>query len=126
MNARKEKAELSEVMLEVGGRLCPRLYRRHRDLRDYQEMRQWAEKLDWRNNPYDRYLLRRELLHFIEAQRYDASFCNVSLFLTREQILKQIDRLLKDYPEEIKQMGIFAYVAGMLPFIVGRRRERIW
>jgi hypothetical protein len=35
-------------------------------LRDYQELRQRAEKLDWRDNPYDHYLL-----HFIESTKVD-------------------------------------------------------
>ncbi len=108
------------MMLEVGGRLFPRLYKRHGDLRDYQEARKWAESLDWRNNPYDRYLLRRELLHYIEAQRGDTPGFNIGLFMTREQILKEIDRLLNDYPKELKRMGIFLYVLGMMPFRVGK------
>lgn len=117
-------------MLEVGGRLFPRLYKRHGDLRSQQEVRQWAERLDWRNNPYDRYLLRRELLRFMEAQRGDEPFCNVSLFAKRDQILKQIDYLLDNFPEELKRMGIFMYVVVALPFYMqrgrGKKRHEGW
>lgn len=130
MSVRAKKAELSEVMLEVGGRFFPRLYRRHGDLRNCRELRQWAEKLDWRDNPYDRYLLRRELLRYIEAQRGDTPFCNVSLFARREQILKQIDYLLDNFPEELKRMGVFFYVAGVIPFFMlhvrGEDGRRCW
>lgn len=124
MSVRAQKAELSEVMLEVGGRLCPRLYKRHGDLRSQQEVRQWAERLDWRNNPYDRYLLRKELLRFMEAQRGDEPFFNVGLFAKRDQILKQIDYLLDNFPEELKRMGIFMYVVVALPFYMQRGRGK--
>jgi hypothetical protein len=124
MSAREEKAELSEVMLEVGGRLFPRLYKRHGDLRNQGEVRQWAEKLDWRNNPYDRYLLRRELLRHIESYRYDMPGCNVGLFAKRDQILKQIDYLLDNFPEELNRMGIFMYVVVALPFYMQRGRGK--
>jgi hypothetical protein len=126
MSAREEKAELSEVMLEVGGRLCPRLYRRHRDLRDYQDLRWWAERLDWRNNPYDRYLLRRELLHQIEAYRGDMPEFNAGLFARRDQLLKQIDYLLGEYPEELGRMGIFTCSVGGARKGMRAGRQRCW
>lgn len=124
MNARAQKAELSPIMLEVGGRLFPRLYKRHGDLRNQCEVRKWAESLDWRNNPYDRYLLRRELLHHAEADRSDMPEFNVGLFAKRDQILKQIDYLLDNFPVELKRMGIFMYVVVALPFYMQRGRGK--
>ena len=62
-----EDRQLSETMLEIGAKLYTRRYHRFKDLRPFHEACEWAQSLDWRNNPYDRFLLKRELLRHIEA-----------------------------------------------------------
>ena len=57
----------SDTVMEIGRNLHPRRYHRFKDLRPDLEAVQWARSLDWRNNPYDRFLLRREILHYLEG-----------------------------------------------------------
>ena len=63
----------SDTVMEVGRNLHPRRYCRFKDLRPDLEAVEWSRKLDWRNNPYDRFLLRREILHHLEATSFYAS-----------------------------------------------------
>lgn len=123
MSAHKQPVELSPVVLEIGRKLFPRRYQRHRGLRSFQEAQEWAKTLNWRNNPYDRFLLRRELLHHLESTKCDQPDCNVCLYATREQILEKIDYLLKQFPAKFDEMGVFNYVVVLLPFYLQRGGE---
>ena len=62
--------EPSPTVLDIARKFYPRRYRRHRDLRTWEDARAWARQLDWRNNPYERFLLERELTHYIEASTH--------------------------------------------------------
>jgi hypothetical protein len=116
MSAREEKAELSSTMWEVGSKLFPCRYQRHQGVRGYEEAVAWAERLDWRNNPYDRYLLQRELLHFLEGTKFEHPCCRVLLSATRAEIAEKIDHLLKLYSESGTTMEVFTYVVVMMPY----------
>jgi hypothetical protein len=66
MRRNKQHHELSETTLEVARKVHPRRYSLFKDLRSFEETAEWAEKLDWRENPYDRFLLRPEILRHLE------------------------------------------------------------
>src|SRR5882757_1587796 len=100
------KPEPSELMLEIGAKLFPRRYRRFRDLRPYQETLEWVWTLDWRQNPYDRFLLRRELLRHLESTGYYEGRLNVFTFASRDEITAEVDHLLDKFPDEFEAMGV--------------------
>ena len=113
--------EPTALMMEIGEKVFPRRYRRFKDLRSYQEACEWAKTLDWQRNPYDRFLLRRELLHYLESTQVHKGRWNVYGFASRDEITAAVDRLLNHFPDESKPMGIFAYVTLVLPWHLGFR-----
>lgn len=109
------KPEPSKLMLEIGAKLYPRRYRRHRTLRPYQAACAWAQTLDWRRNPYDRFLLRRELLQHLESTECYEGRMNVFSFASGRAIGTEIDRLLDEFPDDYQRIGVFGYVLMVLP-----------
>jgi len=119
------KTELTDSMLEIGARLFPRRYHRFRDLRPCQEAGEWARTLDWRQNPYDRFLLRRELLRHLESTEYSEGRLKVFSFASREEIAAEVDRLLGEFPDKFESVGVFDYVLVLLPWNLGFKHGRI-
>jgi len=115
----------SDLMLEIGAKLYPRRYHRHRNLRPYQFACEWARKLDWRCNPYDRFLLHRELFRHLESTESYEGRRNVFSFASRGEIEGEIDRLLDEYPDEFPAIGVFAYVLMVLPLNMAHSHGRI-
>lgn len=97
-------------MLEIGAKLFPRRYRRFKDLRPYQEACEWARTLNWRENPYDRFLLRRELLHHLEATQFHAGSSNVFTFASREEIAAEVGGMIEGYQAKHEPIGVFNFV----------------
>jgi hypothetical protein len=116
INPDESKTELTETMLEIGAKLFPRRYHRFKDLRSHQQACEWAQTLDWRQNPYDRFLLRRELMHHIESTAFYEGHLNVYSFASRDEIAAEVDRLLDEFPDKYKSMGVFSYVLVLLPY----------
>jgi hypothetical protein len=112
------KYEPSKLMQEMGAKLYPRRYRRFKDLRSFQDACEWARTLDWQKNPYDRYLLRRELLHHLESTEFYKGDQNIFRLASREEIATEVERLLDGFANEHKTMGVFAYVLTTLPWHV--------
>lgn len=102
-------------MLEIGAKVFPRRYPRFRDLRPYEEALEWAMKLNWRQNPYDRFLLRRDLLRRLEITGYYESRWDVFSFASRDEITAEIDHLMDEFPDEYEAIGVFTYVMITLP-----------
>src|SRR5438552_16314206 len=100
----------SDTILEIGRRLHPRRYQRFRDLRPDLEASAWARTLDWRNNPYDRFLLRREILHHLESVCFYRAAWNIYTFASREEIAAETDRLIDEFPNKYACMGVLNYV----------------
>jgi hypothetical protein len=97
--------ELSDTILEVGRKVHPRLYRRFKDLRPWLAAADWAQTLDCRTNPYDRFLLRREILHHVESECW-----NYYSLASREEIAAETDRLIDEFPGGDEPPGVFSYV----------------
>src|SRR5215469_7183584 len=89
----------SELMLEIGAKLFPTRYKRFKDLRPDQEACQWARTLDWRENPYDRFLLKRELLRHLEASELHSPR-NIFTFASRGEIEAKVEQLMNEFPDE--------------------------
>jgi len=106
-------------MEEIGAKFFPRRYRRFKDLRPYQEACEWARTLDWRQNPYDRFLLRRELLRHLESTEFREGRRNVFRFASREEIAREVDQLMDGFPDKYQKFGVFAYVLITLPWRLG-------
>jgi hypothetical protein len=106
---------LSDTVLEVGRKLHPRRYCRFQDLRSDLEACAWAETLDWRNNPYDRFLLRREMLHHLEATSFYEACWNIYSYASRAEIAAEVDNLLDNCPGEWRRR-VFHYVLITLPW----------
>ena len=97
--------ELSDTILEVGRKVHPRLYRRFKDLRPWVAAAAWARTLDWRTNPYDRFLLRREILHHVESECW--SYYRLA---SREEIAAETDRLINEFSGGNEPPGVLSYV----------------
>jgi len=106
---------MSDAEIEIGRKLYPRRYSRFKDLRPYEQACKWARGLDWRNNPYDRFLLRREILHHIESTFFHDPHWNVYTFASRAEIAAEVDRLMDEFPEKRERIGVFTYVMVSLP-----------
>src|SRR5580698_83698 len=109
------KPETSDLLFEIGAKLFPRRYHRFKDLRPYQQACEWARTLKWRQNPYDRFLLRREIVHHLESTAIHEGHWNIYSFASREEIAAEVNCLLNEFPDECAGMGIFAYVLLTLP-----------
>lgn len=119
------KTEPSELMLEIGAKIFTRRYRRFRDLRPYQEAFEWALALDWRQNPYSRFLLRRELLRHLESTEFYKGRRNVFTFASRDEIAAEVDHLMDTFPDKFEAMGVFGYVLAILPWRLGFKHGRV-
>jgi hypothetical protein len=116
INPDESKHELTETMLEIGAKLFPRRYHRLKDLRPDQQACEWARTLDWRQNPYDRFLLRREILHHLESTAFHEGRLNVYSFASRDEIAAEVDRMMNEFPDKYESMGVLSYVLVMLPW----------
>jgi len=119
------KPEPTDLMLEIGAKFYPRRYRRFRDLRPYQEACEWARTLDWRQNPYDRFLLRREMLRHLESTAFYEGHRNVFTFASREEIAAEIAGLLDKFSDKDEGIGVFSYILITLPWHLGFKHGRI-
>ncbi len=106
----------SDTVMEIARELHPRRYRRFKDLRPDLEADAWARTLDWRNNPYDRFLLRREILHHLESVSFYRASWNIYNFASREEIAADADRLIDKFPGKFETIGVFHYVLTALPW----------
>jgi hypothetical protein len=116
MKGPEYKPELSDVLLEISAKMFPKRYRMFKDLRPYNQASEWARTLDWRENPYARFLLRRELLHHLESTQCYKGRENVFSFASREEISAEVDRLMDEFPDKYKNIGVFGYVLVTLPW----------
>src|ERR1019366_207781 len=123
MNDLRSNPRLSDTVLEVGRKLHPRRYRRFKDLRPDLEACAWAETLDWRNNPYDRFLLRREMLHHLEATSFYEAGWNVYSYASRAEIAAEVDNLLDNCPAQYGGRQVFHYVLVTLPWNLAFRHK---
>ncbi len=123
---RETNPEPSSTMMEFGRRLFPRRYRRFKDLRTRAEATAWARELDWQNNPYDRFLLRREILHYLESTLFYEADCNVYTFASREEIAAEVDFLIDDFRDDTwGWMGLFQFVVRLLPWHIATKHGRV-
>ena len=110
--------------MEIGRNLYPRRYRRFRDLRPDLEAVEWSRNLDWRSNPYDRFLLRREILHHLEATSFYEAYWNTYSYASRGEITAEVDRLLDSCPPEYER-GAFHHVLVLLPWELAFKHGRV-
>lgn len=110
--------------MEIGRQLHPRRYQRFKDLRPDLAAVEWSRNLDWRNNPYDRFLLRREILHHLEATSFYRADWNIYTFASRAEIGAEVDRLLDVCPPEYER-GAFHHVLVMLPWELAFKHGRV-
>lgn len=124
---RAEPSHLMEehLMEEIDEQIFSRCYHRFKDMRRYSEACRWAKTLDWRDNPYDRFLLRRELLHHLEATEIYFGDQNIFTFASRMEIATEVERLMDQCPPDINGSGVFGYVLHMTPWNLAIRHEKI-
>ena len=115
---------LGDTVMEVGRKLHPRRYKRFTDLRPDLEAVAWAGSLDWRNNPYDRFLLRREILHHLEATSFYEADWNVYTYASRGEISAEVDRLLDRCPPQY-ETSEFHHVLVTLPWELAFKHGRV-
>jgi len=113
------------LMEEIDEKIFSRRYHRFKDMRRYLDACEWAKTLDWRNNPYDRFLLRRELLHHLEATEVYFGPQNIFNFASRTEIAGEVDRLMEQCPNSAEGSGVFGYILHMVPWNLAVRHERI-
>src|SRR5688572_32466089 len=89
--------EIPECTVSIGRKFYPRLYKRFRDLRDYNDAAHWSRTIDWENNPYDRFLLKREIRRHLETDLSYRGRQNVYTFASRDEIEREIEECMNDY-----------------------------
>lgn len=108
-------SEPTEIMLEIGAKLFPPLYKRFKDLRPDLEASEWARTLDWRGNPYDRFLLKRELLHHLEDSEFHRPR-NIFTFASRGEIAAKVESVMDEFSDEYESTDVFRYVLVKVPW----------
>src|SRR5439155_23698833 len=81
--------------------------------------------LDSRKNRYERFLLRREILHHLESVCVYRAAWNIYTFASREEIAAETDRLIDEFPNKYACMGVFNYVLARLPWELAFKRGKI-
>ena len=117
--------QMSAATVNVGRQLHPRRYQRFPGLRSRAEAVAWARMLDWRENPYARFLLRRELLRFVTARAGEDPRHNVFRFANAEEVAATVDHMLNAYAEKPAGESVFNYVVAGLPWKLAIRAGRI-
>jgi len=117
MRQARKGSEVSGTTLEIARKVHPRRYKRFKDLRSLEDASAWAKKLDWRGNPYDRFLLRREILrHLEELFVHEPGYRNVFRYASRQEIAAEVDLLMDKFPKKFEKWGVFNYVLMRMPF----------
>lgn len=103
-------SSISDSMLDFYRKFAPRRYSPASCVHSYLEARKWAERIDWKNNPYDRYSLHREL--FYHVVRYSCKYPSESVFKSfdRETIKEEIRKLVEEFERGGKPLGVFSWV----------------
>jgi hypothetical protein len=126
MRKNKRAQEVSDTTMEIARKLHPPRYKLFKNLRPYEEAAEWAQKLDWRENPYDRFLLRREILRHLETRSiHEPGFRNVYTYASRQEITAEVDRLIEKFPKKLEKWGVFGYVLAALPWCLGSKHGKI-
>lgn len=115
----KSSEEISDALLEAGRKLFPRRYLRNQSMRSVDEAGEWARSLDWRANPYDRFLLKRELLRQAENLYSYDGWVNLFSFCSREEVAAEIEEILDEFNDSDAAPGPFCYVLSILPWRLG-------
>ncbi len=116
--------QMSAATLSVGRRFYPRRYQRFPGLRASAEAVAWSRTLDWRDNPYSRFLLRRELLRFVAARAGTDPRHNVFRLASPEEVAAMVDRMLDACPEKLAR-NAFSYVVTGLPWKLAIKAGRV-
>ena len=117
--------EMSDAIFEIALRQYPRRRRRHPDLRPYPQAREWARSLDWRDNPYDRFLLRRELLHYLESAVHIDLIRRAQRLANPGEIPQIVDHLLDTFSSKLEDFDVFSRIALRVPWEVAARHGRL-
>lgn len=80
--------------------------------------------MDWRNNLYERFLLRREILHHLEATSFYEADWNVYSYASRGEISAEVDRLFDDCPAKYERKA-FSHVLVLLPWELALKHGRL-
>ena len=84
----------------------------------------WSRTLDWRDNPYSRFLLRRELLRFVAARAGTDPHHDVFRLANSEEVAAMVDHMLDACPEKLAR-GVFNYVVAGLPWKLSIKAGRV-
>lgn len=118
-------AGIPECTVAIGRKFYPGLYRHRRNVRDPDDAAEWAESLDWLNNPYDRFLLKREILRQSENFLRDKGPMNIWSFASREEIANEIDTVLSECEKKGRIRNVLSLILVTLPWRVGYKHGRI-
>jgi len=117
MRKTSQGRDVSETTLEIARKVHPPRYKLFKDLRPLSVAAEWAQKLDWRGNPYDRFLLRQEILRLLEdTVIHEPGIRNVFRYASRHEIQREIDRLVDKFPKKYERWGVLHYVLTQLPY----------
>ena len=110
--------EPSGTVLAIARQFYPRRYRRHHDLRSFDDAREWARQLDWRNNPYERFLLERELIRYIEAATHLDWHRRIISSARDGEIAALVTDLLDAYAREARRrrLDVFSSILVRFPW----------
>ena len=118
-------ADIPECTLSIGRKFYPPLSKRGEHLRDADEAAEWASSLDWSNNPYDRFLLKREIVRQSERFWRDKVPMNCWTFASPDEIAGEVDKLLDEYKQEGRTRHIFQLILATLPWTLGYKHGRV-
>jgi hypothetical protein len=81
--------------------------------------------LDWHGNPYDRFLLRRELLRHLESTQIYNGLGNIFSFAAREEIAAEVEHVLDEFSDEYQGIGVFSYVLVAVPWHLAFKHGKV-
>jgi hypothetical protein len=112
--------EIPECTLSIGRKFYPRRYTRFRNLRDYKEAAEWSRALNWQTNPYERFLLKREILKQLEAELTYCGEKNVYAFASPAEIKREVEECIDDYPRMgFKSLDVIGFTIISIPWRLG-------